>query len=126
MARILVVDDHPEVARSIARMLCDHETATETDPRLAVSRVVQGEPFDMVLLDFNMPDMSGRDVSDALTGAHLERPPMVLIMSGRENVESLFATGRGVLIKPFEADELRNLVAAMLHEEALSHHHPLA
>lgn len=124
MARILVIDDQPDVARSIARMLCGHETSTETDPRLAVSRVVHGEPFDVVLVDLHMPDMSGRDVSDALADAHLERPPIVLIMSSSENVASLFATGRGVLIKPFEGTELRDLVSAMLHEDALSHHHP--
>jgi DNA-binding response OmpR family regulator len=62
--------------------------------------------------------MSGREVSDALSNAHLEHPPIVLIMSGGENVESLFATGRAVLIKPFDGDELRDLVSAMLHDEA--------
>jgi DNA-binding response OmpR family regulator len=124
MARILVVDDRPDVARAIARMLCDHETATETDPRRAVARVVEGEGFDVVLVDFNMPDMTGRDVSDALTEAHLERPPIILVMSGGENVDSLFATGRAVLIKPFDGDELRDLVSAMLHEEAASQLQP--
>ena len=127
MARILVVDDRPEVARAIARMLSEHETATETDPRRAVTRVVEGEGFDVVLIDFNMPYMSGGDVSDALTAAHLERPPIVLIMSGGENVDSLFATGRAVLIKPFDGAELRDLVSAMLHEDAAtSHHQPRA
>jgi CheY-like chemotaxis protein len=127
MARILVVDDRPEVARAIARMLCgDHETQTETDPRRAVTRITGGEPFDIVLVDFNMPDMSGRDVSDALRSAPLEQPPIVLIMSGGENVESLFETGRAVLIKPFDGAELRDLVSAMLHEGVASEpcHHP--
>ena len=125
MARILVVDDRPEVAVAIARMLRNHETTIETDPRRAVARVVEGEGFDVVLIDYNMPDMTGGDVSDALTEAHLERPPIVLIMSGGENVDSLFATGRAVLIKPFGGDELRDLVSAMLHEgTAVSHIHP--
>jgi CheY-like chemotaxis protein len=119
MARILVVDDRPDVARAIARMLPAYETATETDPRRAVARVVEGEGFDMVLIDFdfNMPGMTGGDVSDALTEAHLEKPPIILMMSGGENVDSLFATGRAVLIKPFDGDELRDLVSAMLHED---------
>jgi CheY-like chemotaxis protein len=119
MARILVVDDRPDVARAIARMLCDHETATETDPRRAVARIVDGEQFEVVLVDFNMPDMSGRDVSEALKQAELARPPIVLVMSGGENVDSLFETGRAVLIKPFDGAELRDLVSAMLHEDAL-------
>jgi CheY-like chemotaxis protein len=119
MARILVVDDRPDVARAIARMLCDHETATETDPRRAVTRIVDGEQFEIVLVDFNMPDMSGRDVSEALKQAELARPPIVLVMSGGENVDSLFETGRAVLIKPFDGAELRDLVSAMLHEDSL-------
>ena len=127
MARILVVDDRAEVAHAIARMLCDHDTATETDPRRAVARVEHGERFDIVLCDLNMPDMSGREVSDALVHAQLERPPIVLMMSGGENVDSLFATGRAVLIKPFDGKELRDLVSAMLHENAeLARHHPRA
>lgn len=126
MARILVVDDRPEVARAIARMLYDHETQTETNPRRAVTRIVGGEPFDVVLVDFNMPDMSGREVSDALRSVPLDRAPIVLIMSGGENVTSLFETGRAVLIKPFEGAELRDLVSAMLHENvaAAPRHHP--
>jgi CheY-like chemotaxis protein len=124
MARILVVDDQPEVAQSIARMLSNHETAIETDPRRAVARVVGGEQFDMVLLDYDMPYMTGRNVSDALLDAELTQPPIVLIMSGSENVGSLFATGRGVLIKPIKRHELRDLVSAILSEdEMLSHPH---
>jgi len=124
MARILVVDDLPDVARAIARMLSNHETAIETDPRRAIARLL-GDRFDMVLVDYDMPYMSGRAVSDAIAAAHLARPPIVLIMSGSENVASLYATGRAVLIKPFKGDELRDLVATMLHENAeLTQHHP--
>jgi|KBSSwiStaDraftv2_1062776.scaffolds.fasta_scaffold1659345_2 CheY-like chemotaxis protein len=118
MARILVVDDQPEVARSIARMLCNHDTSTETDPRRAIARVAEGERFEVVLIDLNMPSMSGAELSAAFAQAQLEQPPIVLIMSGGENVESLFATGRAVLIKPFDGDELRDLVSAMLRDQA--------
>jgi CheY-like chemotaxis protein len=125
MARILVVDDRPEVARAIARMLSNHDTAMETDPRLAVARVEHGERFDIVLCDLNMPGMNGREVSDRLVHAQPDPPPIVLMMSGGENVDSLFATGRAVLIKPFDGKELRDLVSAMLHEtgKGTRHHH---
>jgi CheY-like chemotaxis protein len=126
MARILVVDDQPDVARSIARMLANHETSTETDPRRAVARLAEGERFEIVLIDLNMPRMTGAEVSAALAEAQLDRPPIVLMMSGGENVESLFATGRAVLIKPFDGDELRDLVSAMLHEQSDPPDHPRA
>jgi CheY-like chemotaxis protein len=125
MARILVVDDRPEVARAIARMLSNHDTAMETDPRQAVARVEHGERFDIVLCDLNMPVMNGREVSDRLVHAQPAPPPIVLMMSGGENVDSLFATGHAVLIKPFDGKELRDLVSAMLRDTARAapHHH---
>lgn len=116
MARILVVDDRPEVARAIARMLFNHEATIETDARLAVTRIVDGERFDIVLLDYHMPEMSGREASEAIAAATLPCPPIVLIMSGGENVASLFETGRAVLIKPFNGNELRDLVSGLLHQ----------
>jgi CheY-like chemotaxis protein len=116
MARILVVDDRPDVATAIARMLSNHDTATETDPRQAVARVEHGERFDIVLCDLNMPDMNGRVVSVRLVHAQADPPPIVLMMSGGENVDRLFATGRAVLIKPFNGKELRELVSAVLHD----------
>ena len=124
MARILVVDDRPDVATAIARMLSNHDPATETDPRRAVDRVEHGERFDIVLCDLNMPGMNGREVSDRLVHAQLDPPPIVLMMSGGENVDSLFATGRAVLIKPFDGKELRELVSAVLHDTgpAVGHH----
>ena len=124
MARILVVDDKEDVARAIARMLSNHDTEMETDPRQAVARFEHGERFDIVLCDLNMPFLDGREVSDALVHAQPDPPPIVLMMSGGENVDSLFATGRAVLIKPFDGNELRELVSAMLHETSgATHHH---
>ena len=67
--------------------------------------------------------MDGREVSDALVHAQPDPPPIVLMMSGCENVDSLFATGHAVLIKPFDGNELRELVSAMLHETDGAHHH---
>ena len=127
MAKILIIDDRPDVARAIARMLSSYDTVTETDPRRAIDRVVKrGERFDIVLIDFDMPEMTGRTVSDALANARLAYPPIVFVMSGGENVSSLYATGRAVLIKPFKGVELRALVAAILHESDAAPHHPRA
>ena len=114
--KILIVDDVPSVGRSIARMLRGYETVVESDPREAVRRVERGEHFDIVLCDLQMPELTGRDVYRALRA--VERPPIVLMMSGQENVASLFAAGGPVLLKPFEAEELCALIAAVLHEPA--------
>ena len=118
VANILIVDDNPEVGRAIARMLPAYHTSFETDPSEAVRRFASGERIDLVLCDLEMPGMSGREVYEAL---HRERPrqaPIMLMMSGHDNVKSLFDAGCPVLLKPFRARELRALVSALLHEDA--------
>jgi two-component system, cell cycle sensor histidine kinase and response regulator CckA len=117
VAKILVVDDQANVGRAIARMLPAYETSTETDPRSAIRRVADGEQFDIVLCDLEMPGLSGKDVYDAFQREHGgDRAPLMLMMSGHGNVTALFAAGCPVLLKPFEAPELRALVSAILHE----------
>jgi CheY-like chemotaxis protein len=116
VAKILVVDDQLDVGRAIARMLPAYETSTESDPRAAIRRFVDGERFDIVLCDLEMPEMSGRELCDAFQRERRSRPPIMLMMSGDANVKPLFAAGYPVLLKPFTAPELRALVSALLHE----------
>jgi CheY-like chemotaxis protein len=116
VAKILVVDDQPSVGRAIARMLPAYDTSTESDPRSAIRRLADGEQFDIVLCDLEMPGVSGRDVYDAFQRQRGDRAPIMLMMSGHNNVTALFAAGCPVLLKPFEALELRALVSAILHE----------
>ena len=116
VAKILIIDDRPEVARSIAYSLRSYETSIETDPRCAVRRFVDGEQFDIVLCDLDMPEMTGREVYDAFRRETREGSPVMLMMSGDHNVVPLFEAGCPVLIKPFSASELRTLVSAILHD----------
>ena len=121
VAKILIIDDQPLIGRAIARMLRGYDTSTETDPRRAVSRVADGERFDLVLCDLEMPEMNGREVYDSFRRKNFD--PMFLMMSGHDNISSLFAAGCPVLIKPFTTRELRELVSALLCDHV---HAPLA
>jgi CheY-like chemotaxis protein len=117
-AKILIIDDRAEVGFAIAKMLRAYETSTETDPRCAVQRVSNGERFDVVLCDLEMPGMNGREVYDAFLRE--KYTPLMLMMSGQHNVAPLFAAGCPVLVKPFAGPELRTLIAALLHETTAS------
>lgn len=81
--RILVVDDEPCLRRTLERALrtLGHEPVTVGDPRHAYELLESGD-FDLVLLDINLPGMSG----DALFLAIVRRSPelagRVLLMSG--------------------------------------------
>jgi CheY-like chemotaxis protein len=112
VAKILVIDDQPGVGGAIARVLRGYDVSVETDPRSAVRRVADGERFDLVLCDLEMPEMNGREVYDAFRRENFN--PLILMMSGHANVSSLFAAGCPVLLKPFNNAELRELVSACL------------
>ena len=65
--KILLVDDEENLLRSVAKTLLregfDVSTANGNIPafELVQTAVSQGEPFDLVILDLNMPDFAGNE-----------------------------------------------------------------
>jgi len=110
--RILVIDDDFLMARSIQRGLREHVVEIETDSARGVARVMNAsadiEPFDVVLCDFEMPGRNGLDVFAALR-SHIE-PPILVLMSGYDDVVDALFIADAVLIKPFRAGEIGTTV----------------
>lgn len=109
--RIVLVDDHT-LFRSGMRMLLGREAGFEVvgeagDASEGIKAVARLAP-DVVLLDLNMPGMSGAEASRILT----EETPdaRVLMLTVSEDAEDLFAALRagacGYLLKNIEADAL--------------------
>lgn len=71
LPRILIVDDEPNLLRSIAKTLLreGYEVTTAEDNRVALQLLKQDpqrpQPFDLIILDLNMPDLSGRETKYA-------------------------------------------------------------
>ena len=68
--RVLVVDDNPALRRVLSITLgasCDAEIVPSG--REAIARLLEAPPYDVVLCDLLMPDMSGRDVYEAIRAA---------------------------------------------------------
>jgi len=107
-ARILVVEDDPGVRQVVARNLVAHGFRVE-----AAETGLEGlerEPSfhaDLVLLDLNLPDMSGLDVITQLR-ARTSTPIIVLSIRGGEadKVRALDLGADDYLTKPFGVDEL--------------------
>jgi len=84
--RVLIVDDDPAIARLLAAVL----TADGLQEPAAVSTgedaFAAAADADIVLLDYNLPDMRGTDVLERLT--HLPHPPSVVVVTahGDESV----------------------------------------
>jgi len=109
--RILVVDDQEEIRDLVAAVLAGEgfEVVTAEDGRRALLTAFR-EPFDLVLLDINMPDMDGWETlrllkaDDGLRGT----PVVMFSIRGeiRSKVQGMQFGAIGYITKPFAVDEL--------------------
>jgi DNA-binding response OmpR family regulator len=60
--RILLVEDHDDTRRSMARLLGRRHRVRDTDSVAGALRCVAEEPFDLVISDVGLPDGSGLDL----------------------------------------------------------------
>ncbi len=63
-AAVLIVDDDRAVAVALGRVLRDHDVTIVTTAREALDLLVADKPFDLVLSDLMMPEMSGMELYD--------------------------------------------------------------
>lgn len=109
-ARALIVDDslvmrkvlRGALARAGISNICEAADGEE-----AVS-LVQKEEFDLVLMDWNMPNMLGIDALIAIR-AQGKKMPILMVTTEAEKgrvIEALKAGANNYIIKPFEPDAI--------------------
>jgi len=110
--KILLVDDNESITRSTSNLLKfdGHECITVNDGRNGLS-LLEGQNFDVVMLDINMPGISGLDVIDALekSGKIKKQKILVLTATNFSDDEITDLKRRGVymcLRKPIDPDIL--------------------
>src|SRR5438094_4829773 len=107
--RVLLIEDDSATAQSIELMLKSESFNVYTTD-LGEEGVDLGKlyDYDIILLDLNLPDMSGYEVLRCLRVAKIKTP--VLILSGMSSIEDkVKGLGFGAddyLSKPFHKDEL--------------------
>ncbi|HEX7489274.1 MAG TPA: response regulator [Anaeromyxobacteraceae bacterium] len=114
--RVLVVDDDPDVleAAGFALEHLGQQVDLAASGVEAVSRVMAGERYDLVLCDLGMPQLDGwqvaREVAELAPGTHL----YLVSGWGREfTPEQAAQVGvEGMLAKPLSLEALRSLLAA--------------
>ena len=115
--RLLLIEDDPTVTKSIELMLKSEDIDVQTT-ELGQDGLDLGSVFlyDLILLDLNLPDMSGFDVLRSLRLGKIKTP--VLILSGLNGIEQkVKGLGLGAddyLTKPFQSDELIARIRAIL------------
>jgi len=118
---LLLVDDDAPIRRMLERTLSaeGYEVVAAADGGAALAAVERNVP-DAIVLDVSMPGMDGLAVTRRLRAKGLRVP--ILLLTARdavhERVAGLDAGADDYLVKPFDVDELRARVRAMLRRNA--------
>jgi two-component system cell cycle sensor histidine kinase/response regulator CckA len=119
-ARVLVVEDDPQIATAVSDLLEETGYAVETrrDGRAALERLRRAPNPDVIILDLMMPVLDGWEFrvqqrrDPALSGIP------VLAMSADKSARAAAIDADGFLAKPFHSEQLLQTLEAILsHEE---------
>ena len=109
---VLVVDDDADI-RSIVQQILHSEgyhVSTASNGQEALDHITQEQPA-LVLLDIQMPVLSGRDVVDRLRHDGIAVPVVVMTAAQRSSRIARELQTAGHLGKPFDLDELLDVVS---------------
>jgi CheY-like chemotaxis protein len=111
--RVLLVEDHPDLAAATADFLeaegLDVRTALSGHDALGIASSFQPQ---LLLCDMNLPDMSGLDVVRALRSNPSTRPTYVVILTGLVGMDSTQWPVDLCMTKPITPEAIAMLVQA--------------
>ncbi|HWN41921.1 MAG TPA: sigma-54 dependent transcriptional regulator [Thermoanaerobaculia bacterium] len=117
--RILIVEDRDSLRRMLERALSQegYEVTAAADAQAGI-RWVDERPFDLVLTDLKLPDVSGLEVLAASRRAQPQVPVVVLTGFGTVGsaVEAMKLGAYDFLEKPLEIDDLARLIERAIGE----------
>lgn len=122
--RILVVDDFPLVGATIAALL-----RTEGFEHVDVARggrqaieKMQASAYDLVVSDFKMPDIDGRQLFEATRELKFERTRFLIVSAhvAPQDIATIKKWGvDGVLLKPFRSAALKQAIDEIFTDAAV-------
>jgi two-component system, OmpR family, KDP operon response regulator KdpE len=116
-AKILIVDDEPQI-RGVIRTALISEGFLTVEVRAAEEAFekFREERFDLILLDVNLPGMSGLEAcAEFRRGSDIAIVMLTVRNSEKDKIEALDAGADDYVTKPFSMPELLARVRASLH-----------
>lgn len=112
--RILLAEDDPSARESLNLLLrIDRHTVVEAGNGREALDLFAKEPFDLVILDYAMPEMQGNELA-----VHIKRlapaQPILLVTAYYEKLVDSDLTVDAILSKPFGVEDLRQSIARLL------------
>ena len=126
LTRILVVDDEPQILRTLRINLRVRQyevfTAASATEALTVAATF---PPDLVLLDLGLPDMDGMTVIEGLRG--WTKVPIIVLSGRADSTDKVLALDAGAddyVTKPFGVDELLARMRAAVRRSSVTEDQP--
>lgn len=122
MARILVVEDDPDVLMLVSTRLrrAQHEVTTAPDGQAGLDAVRDERP-DLVVLDWMMPNLTGLEVCMAIREDPSVAQTRVVLLTARaqeHDMQAAFAAGvDDYILKPFDAKDFIARVGTLLTQQ---------
>jgi len=126
--RVAILDDEPAELRRVEQTLHQMSQPEEDDWSLHsfergedLLRELRRNTFDLLILDWQLPDLSGIELL-RWTREHMEVPPPAIMLTSRDGendiVQALNAGADDYVSKPFRPNELKARVAAVLRRHS--------
>ncbi|HTB79608.1 MAG TPA: response regulator [Opitutaceae bacterium] len=127
-ARILIVDDN-DTNKRILREICERQhirASSVSDGKSALKALLQakaeGDPYRLVLLDYNMPEMDGLELAGQICADRTLSDSVIMMLTSDDcNVTSARCQQVGIksyLIKPIRQQELLSTIKSLLSGSA--------
>jgi DNA-binding response OmpR family regulator len=117
---ILIVDDEPKLARSLALILqrADYVVTTAPDGASAL-QLLQAGPYDMVYLDIRLPDQTGIQLLPQIKEIYPDMPVVILTAHATLDtaIGAVRAGARDYLLKPINPEDILARTKKILEDQ---------
>ena len=118
--RVLFVDDSPTMRRIMVNSLTKigFEDLIEAENGEDALEKLEGESVDLILLDWNMPEMNGKELVEELRSQDKFKGTPIIMVTTRGTKEDVVTAvkigANGYIVKPFTPETLKSKIKKVL------------
>ncbi|MBS2011053.1 MAG: response regulator transcription factor [Cyanobacteria bacterium SZAS TMP-1] len=117
MAKLLIVDDDPEIGKSLDAYLSNHGYTLEMCPGgQDAQQLLTGFKYDLIVLDWNLPGVNGDKICRDYRAQGGQAP--IIFLTGNDQIDfletALEAGADDYMVKPFNVRELHARIKTLL------------
>lgn len=117
MEKILLIDDDEDLIHFLSRFFQrkGYEVTACLNGRAAIEKISR-ESFDLILLDYKMPEFNGLDTLAEIKAVEVKTPVIIMTAYGTTDlaIETMKRGAYDYLVKPFERKDLSRIVSDAL------------